>query len=205
VIAHWLPLYLRSRYVPTAVLVSFASVAVVLALWLIWSDDAEVRPDLAALTVLAALAPWIRTLASHDNDLEKTAAMPWPPRRVLHLVAVGVVVAGALLCTQLVGVHFGAAGQVVRNCVGLAGLIGLCVALFGTGLASIPMTTWVAVQASAGVPGGQPWRQSLFWMMQSQDSGPAAVTAAALFLAGVIAYARRVGPSRPPSEAAMGQ
>ncbi|AGZ40846.1 hypothetical protein [Actinoplanes friuliensis] len=204
-IVGWLPLYLRSRYAATAVIASLAAAAVVLALWVIWSDDAQVRPDLATLTVLAVLAPWIRTLAGHDADLEKTAAMPWPPRRVLHLLSVGVVVAGVLLSAEVVGIHFGAMGQILRNSAGLAGLIGLCAALFGTGLAPIPTTIWVAVQAFAGATGGPVWRQSLFWMMQPAGNKPAAVTAAVLFLAGAIAYALRVGPPRPPSEATMEQ
>jgi hypothetical protein len=205
VIAHELPLYVRSRRIPAAVAVSLAAVAVVVASWSVWSDDAEVPPNLAALTVLFALVPWIRTLASHDDELEKTAAIAWPPRRVLHLVAVGAVVAAALLGAQVADIRFGAVGQVVRNSIGLAGLIGVSVALLGTVLAAIPPIIWVAVQAIAGASGGPAWRQSLLWVMQPTDSRAAAVTAGVLFLAGTAAYAVRVGPPRPPSEAGAGQ
>jgi hypothetical protein len=45
-------------------------------------------------------------------------------------------------------------------------------------------------------PGGPGWRQSLLWLIQPEDSVPAAVTAAVLLLAGVLGYATRVSTSR---------
>lgn len=204
-IIHWLPLYLRSRRITLALPISLAAIAAVMALWSMWSDDPQVHPGLAVLTVLFALVPGIPTLASDDDALEKTAAMPWPPRRVLHLVALGAVVTVALLGAGLADIHFGATGQVVRNCLGLAGLIGLGVALLGTTLAAITPILWVALQAMAGSVGGPAWRQGVFWMTQPADSRAAAVTAGVLFLAGIIAYAVRVSPPRPPNEVVMGQ
>ena len=204
-IARWLPLYLRSRRVTIAVPISLAAIAAVTVLWSAWSKDPRVHPGLAALTVLFAMVPGIPTLASDDDALEKTAAMPWPPRRILHLAMLAAGVTAALLSAELASIHFGATGQLARNCAGLAGLIGLGVALLGTTLASITPIVWVAVQAMATVTGGTTWQQSVFWLTQPTTSKPAAITAGALFLAGTIAYAIRVGPPRPPNEATMGQ
>ena len=204
-ITRWLPLYLRSRRVTIAVPISLAAIAAVTLLWSAWSKDPRVHPGLAALTVLFAVVPGIPTLASDDDALEKTAAMPWPPRRALHLTILAAGTTIALLSAELANVHFGATGQLARNCAGLAGLIGLGVALLGTALASITPIVWVAVQAMASATGGKTWQQSVFWLTQPADSRPAAVTAGVLFLAGTIAYAIRVSPPKPPSEATMGQ
>ena len=204
-INHWLPLYLRSRRVTIAAPVSLAAIAAVMVFWSAWSDSPRVHPSLATLTLLFALAPLIPTLAGHDDELERTAAMPWPPRRVLHLVAIGALVAAGLLSARLADIHFGTAGQLARNSIGLAGLIGLGVASLGTLHAAVVPILWTGWQAVAGGPGGPAWQQSLLWLTQPADSVPAAITAGALVLAGTTAYASRVGPPKPPGENAMGQ
>ena len=204
-INRWLPLYLRSRRLTIAVPVSLAAIAAVMVFWSVWSDSPRVHPSLATLTLLFALAPLIPTLAGHDDELDGTAAMPWPPRRVLHLGAVGAVVAVGLLSARLADIHFGTSGQIARNSIGLAGLIGLGVASLGTLHAAVVPIIWTGWQAIAGGPGGPAWQQSLLWLTQPAGNVPAAVTAAALVIAGTTAYAQRVSPPRPPSENAMGQ
>ncbi|MFI5931587.1 hypothetical protein [Actinoplanes sp. NPDC051494] len=204
-ITRWLPLYLRSRRVTLAVPVSLAAIVAVMAIWSAWARSPEVSPRLAVLTLLFALAPWIPTLAGPDDALEKTAALLWSPRRVLHLVTFGAVVAGALIGARLADIEFGAAGQLARNSFGLAGLIGLGVALVGTSLAPIVPIVWVAVQATLAATGGPLWRQALLWLMQPADNRPAAIMAGVLLLAGGIAYAVRASPPTPPNEATMGQ
>ncbi|MEU8663529.1 hypothetical protein [Actinoplanes philippinensis] len=203
-ITRWLPLYLRSRRITIAAPVSLAAIAAVMIFWAVWSDSPHVHPSLATLTLLFALAPLIPTLAGHDDELEATAAMPWPPRRVMHLVATGTLVALGLLGAGLAGIHFGTAGQIARNSIGLAGLIGLGVATLGTIHAAVVPIIWTGWQAIAGGPGGQAWQQSLLWLTQPADSVAAAITATALAIAGATAYAKRAGPPRPVSENAMG-
>ncbi|GIE83024.1 hypothetical protein Aph02nite_89740 [Actinoplanes philippinensis] len=203
-ITGWLPLYLRARRVTIAAPVSLAAIVAVMIFWSFWSDNPRVHPSLATLTLMFALSPLIPTLAGHDDELDRTAAMPWPPRRALHLVAIGAVVAGGLLGAHLAGIHFGTAGQIARNSIGLAGLIGLGAALLGTLHAAVVPIIWTAWQAIAGGPGGPAWQQSLLWLAQPAGSVPAAVTAATLVIAGTTAYAIRVGPPRPPSENALG-
>jgi hypothetical protein len=185
-ITRWLPLYLRSRRVPPAVAISLATVT---AVALIWSPEAG--PGLAALTVVLALAPLIPTLAGDNDALEQTAALPWPPRRALHLLGAGTFVAVLLLVARMAGADFGPAGQIIRNSAGLAGLIGLGAALLGTRLAWAAPVVWSALQAMLAVPGGPGWQQSLLWLIQPAGSVPAAITAAVLLLTGVISYAAR--------------
>jgi hypothetical protein len=187
----WLPLYLRSRRVPLAAPISLAPVATVALLWSASADRPEVDPSLAVLTLVLALAPLIPTLAGDDDALEKTAALPWPPRRVLHLVGTGTFAAVMLLGARVAGADFGPAWVIVRNSAGLAGLIGLGVALVGTRLAWAAPITWSALQVMVNAPGGPGWRQSLFWLMQPERNVPAAITAAVLLAAGVLAYAVR--------------
>lgn len=202
-ITRWLPLYLRSRRIPLAAPISLATIAAVALLWSALADRPEVDPGLAALTLVLALAPLIPTLAGDDAALEKTAALPWPPRRVLHLIGGGAFVAVMLLGARAVGTDFGPAWQILRNSAGLAGLIGLGVALLGTRLAWAAPIAWSALQAMLAAPGGPGWRESLFWLIQPTDSVPAALTAAALLAAGVSTYATRVSPPIPPNEIAM--
>lgn len=198
----WLPLYVRSRRLPVALATSLAAVAVTWAAWSAATDRREVSLSLTVLTVALALAPTIPTLSGDDDALESTAALPWPPRRALHLVACFAIAAAALAVTRATGAWFGPTGPVVRDCAGLTGLIGLGAALLGSRLAWPLPIGWTAVQVIFGDPDGN---GALFWLIQPPGSRPAAITAGALFLAGVIAYALRPGPPARPAEAMMGQ
>jgi hypothetical protein len=204
-ITRWLPLYLRSRRVPVAAPISAAAVAAVVVPWSAWADQSEVDPSLAALTVVLALAPLIPTLSGDDDSLEGTAALPWPPRRVLHLIGAGTFVAVLLLGARAAGTDFGPAWQIIRNSAGLAGLIGLGVTVLSTRLAWAAPIGWAALQVMVGAPGGPGWRQSLLWLIQPAGSITAAVTAAVLLLAGMLAYATRVSPPARPNEIEMGR
>jgi hypothetical protein len=203
-ITGWLPLYLRSRHVPVAAPISLAAVALVALLWSAGADRPEVDPSLAALTVVLGLAPLIPTLAGDDDALEKTAALPWPPRRVLHLIGAGAFVAVLLFGARAAGADFGPAWQIIRNSAGLAGLIGLGVALLGTRLAWIAPITWSAMQVMLAAPDGPGWQQCLFWLIQPVGNVPAAVTAAALLVSGLLAYAVRVSPPTSPTDVTTG-
>lgn len=193
-ILRWLPLYLRSRRVPRTAPISLGLVTAVTLLWSNAADRREVDPSLAALTLMLALVPLISTLAGADDALEKTAALPWPARRALHLTGAGAFVAVLLLAARAAGVDFGPAGQFIRNSAGLAGLIGLGVALAGARLAWVAPITWSTLQAMLVLPGGPAWQQALGWLIQPPGSVPAALTAAGLLLAGTVTYAARVGP-----------
>jgi hypothetical protein len=198
----WLPLYLRSRRLPAALAVSFGAVAVTWAAWSAATDRREVGRPLTVLTVVLALAPLIPTLAGDDDALESTAALRWPPRRAVHLVACFAAVAAGLAVTRATGAWFGPTWEVVRDCAGLTGLIGLSAALLGTRIAWAPPIGWTAVQVIFGGPAGN---SVLFWLLQPAGNTAAAVTAAALLLGGLGAYAWRPGPPVAPAEVTMGQ
>jgi len=68
--------------------------------------------------------------------------------------------------------------------------------------AGVAPITWSATLAA---PGGPAWQQSLLWLIQPPTSLPAAITAAALLLAGVLTYATRTSPPTPPGETATGR
>jgi len=201
----WLPLYARSRRLPASAAVSAGVVLAIGQTWSLTTPGGEVHPSLAVLTVTAAAVPFVRTLAATDPALEKTAAMPWPPRRLLHLIAVAVFVTGVLILSQLLGTDFGPAAMLTRNAAGMIGLLGLGAALVGAGYAWHLPVVWTAMQCFLFKSGGSPVRQGLFWLVQEPGSRPAAITAGVLFLAGAIAYAARFGPPVPASEAPLGQ
>jgi hypothetical protein len=202
----WLPLYLRSRRVPLALVVSIGAVATVATGWVSFTPGhQEIHPSLAALTVALATAPMIPTLAGDDPALEKTAALRWPPRRALHLIACCAVVAGVLIAARLADTDFGPPERLVRNAAGLTGLVGLGAALVGTGFAWQLPITWATGQCLMPRPDGPLWRQTLLWMSQPADNRAAAVTAGVLFLTGVIAYAARGGPPTSAAETTLGQ
>jgi hypothetical protein len=198
----WFPLYVRSRRLPAALATSLVAVAVTWAAWSAFTDRREVDKSLVVLTVVLALAPMIPTLSGDDDALESTAALRWPPRRALHLVACFVVVAAGLAATRATGAWFGPTWEVVRDSAGVTGLIGLSAALFGTRIAWAPPIGWAALQVIHGGPAGN---GVLYWLLQPAGSRPAAGTAALLLLGGVLAYAVRPGPSAPPAEVTMGQ
>src|SRR5690242_13434089 len=106
-IRRWLPLYLRSRGVPLAAGMSLTVIAAVVLLQVAAVDGTQVDPGLAALTIVLALSPLIPTLTSDDDALEGAAAMPWPPRRVLHLIGAGGFVAVMVLAARAFGADFG--------------------------------------------------------------------------------------------------
>ncbi|MFI5905996.1 hypothetical protein [Dactylosporangium sp. NPDC051541] len=175
------------------------------AAWAGMMERAEVPAGLAVLTTALAAAPFGSTLAGPDPALDRTAALPWPPRRALHLIGCGVVVAVLLLAARAFGADFGSVGVVLRNSAGLVGVIGLGAALAGArGAWPVPVA-WAAFAAFTAAPGGPRWRQIALWMVQESGNRIAAVTAVVLLVAGVVAYAVRVGPQVAPVEATLDQ
>ncbi|XVU28970.1 hypothetical protein ACQPZJ_18490 [Actinoplanes sp. CA-054009] len=201
----WLPLYLRSRRLQAALAVSLGAVLVVWAAWSAFSSQREISLGLTVFTVALALAPVIPTLAGHDDSLESTAALPWPPRRALHLLVCGALITAALAVLGVTGTTFGPFAQLARDGAGLTGLTGLSVALLGARLAWAPPIGWAAVQILFGAPDGAAWHRALFWLIQAPSDRTAAVTATLLLLAGVTAYALRPGPSASATETTMRQ
>jgi hypothetical protein len=198
-------LYLRSRRAVIAVAGSAGAVALVTAAWSSLMNRTDVPTGLAVLTTAMAAAPFGPTLAGPDPALDRTAALPWPPRRGAHLLACCIVVAALLLAARPFGADFGPELVVLRNAAGLIGVIGLGAAVAGARAAWQVPVVWAAFAAFMAAPGGPRWRQAALWMVQDSSNRVAAVTAVALVIAGVTAYAIRVGPQVTPVEATMDQ
>jgi hypothetical protein len=188
-----LVLYLRSRQVPAALAAAVGSVAV---LWSVSqaTDDPTARATLALLAVAAGTAAAGSGLAGADIDLDRTAAIRWPPRRAAHVVAAGAAVMGMVAATAFTGDQLAPAAQVTRDAIGMSGLIALGAATLGASRAWVPPLTWTLLAWSHPVlswpsPATATYQQVLTWMLQPADTTPAIVTALILGVTGVLAYA----------------
>ncbi|QSB12981.1 hypothetical protein JQS43_15085 [Natronosporangium hydrolyticum] len=201
-----LRLHLRARRVPLALAVTIGMVALVWGAWSYFSDAVTVNPRMISITVLVAVVAFGATLAGADDALERTGAVNWQVRRAGHLALATAVIVGMLLLTTVTDARFEPLTLVVRNTVGLVGLVALGAALFGAALSWLPPLGWTLV---AIMPFMQPSErlgtQLLAWLIQPTDATAAAVCATALAVAGLFAYSLRGCPLRPPAETAADQ
>jgi hypothetical protein len=166
-----LALYLRARGVPVALC---AILGVTLGFWALGIPD----PRLLALTIGLGVSVASGGLGGHDIDLDRSAAIAWPPRRAAHLAGIAAVAFGAVLATDL-----GVAEIILRDCVGLTGLAAIGATVFGRQLAWSPPVTWTLV--TAAFPTGD---AVVDWMQRPPGTTAANVTAAALAVIGTAAY-----------------
>ena len=196
----WATLYLRSRRVPVALLLSAGLVAMMEVLWSVFSHDRTVGMQLVVLTILLLVAGLTATLGGPDDALEGTAGFAWPPRRLVHLLSAFLIVVALLLATSAAGAYFGPAGLVVRDAAGLLGLTALGASTIGTARAWFLPLAWtlgaIMFPQSETVVG-----RILTWQAQPPASGAATATATLLALGGLVAYAAAGPARRPPAEA----
>ncbi len=198
----WLTLYLRSRRAPAALIAVGGCATLMWSLWSISSNSRGVGGDLVVLTVLLLVAALTATLGGPDDELEATAALRWPPRRVAHLAVAFLIVVLPLLVTLRTGARFGPAWLVLRDTAGLLGLTALGAATIGTARAWFLPLGWTL--AAILFPRSEPvLGRILTWQAQEPASTAAAVTAGLLALAGLVAYAATGPARRAPAEAAQ--
>ncbi|MEV8509883.1 hypothetical protein AB0368_34365 [Actinoplanes sp. NPDC051475] len=198
----WLTLYLRSRRVPIALAATVGCTALMWSLWSAFSDEREVGVQMVVLTVLLLVAALTATLGGPDDALEKTAGLPWPPRRFAHLLVAFLVVALLLLMTLATGARFGPAWLVIRDAAGLLGLTALGAATMGTARAWFLPLGWTL--AAILFPRSEPLiGRILTWQAQPPATAAATVTAGLLALGGLVAYAIAGPARRAPAEAAQ--
>ncbi|HEV8556218.1 MAG TPA: hypothetical protein VGR06_07470 [Actinophytocola sp.] len=188
----WLTLYLRSRSVPAALAAVIAGTA---ALWWLGTtiDDPRIRDTLALLAALTGVAATAPGLAGADPDLDRTAAIAWPPRRAMHVILAGAIITGLATLTH--------AGPVLRDVTGLIGLLALGVATIGASRAVLLPVIWTVFALRFTAPLGTPptgpgYQVMLTWMVQPGHTTPATVTAVLLGLAGTVTYSVRGPGSR---------
>jgi hypothetical protein len=194
-----LVLYLRSRRAPAALA---CSVGVVAGLWVVSQaiDDPDATRTLGLLAVVAGTVATGSGLAGADIDLDRTAAIAWPPRRAGHVLGIGGVVLGIVAAASLTGHQLASAAQATRDAVGIGGLLALGAVALGANLAWVVPTTWTLLGVTV-----LPWhwqqsaeftyQQVLTWMVQPPNTTPATSTALILGATGVLAYAI-LGPRR---------
>lgn len=190
-----LRLHLRGRGVPAAV-VGVAVVAVLAWLaadWLVhrdWLGGAEARiPVVAAAPLLGAVL--ISTgLGGADEELDRTAAVPWWLIRALHVLGAFVLVGGALAVTARWEPGTYGAYELVRNAAGYVGVVAAAAVVLGARLAWAPAFGFAAVTYIAAPKPLRPETAWWTWPLQPWNVSPAAWTAVLLFLAGAILYAR---------------
>lgn len=183
-------LYLRSRRVPAAFVMTVTAVAGLAGL----GRATEHPPNLGLLAVLAGAAVTGPGLAGDDIDLDRTAARRWPLWRSLHITVACAVVIALVAATALTGEPIAPFGRVVRDSVGSIGLVALAAATLGAQHAWVPPVTWSLLSLTVLPrlwPPGEPTisQRVVTWMVQ--PPGTAAATAVALILGvvGTLAYA----------------
>lgn len=185
----WLVLYLRCRGVPAASIAAATTVITVWTLWTIWSDTRQVGTELATLTIALLVAVTGGTLAGPDEALDRTASISWPPRRAIHLLVTLAALALLLALTLVTDTRFTPFELAVRDVIGLLGLTALGAAVLGAHRAwFLPLAaTLLALMFQIYQPTTAVGRL-ISWPLQPTDATAAAVTAAALGLAGAVAY-----------------
>ncbi|ONI71076.1 hypothetical protein ALI144C_51990 [Actinosynnema sp. ALI-1.44] len=172
-----LVLYARSRGLFAAFAVMLASTV---GIWALDNRDWRILLLALAMGVCAMSAG----LGSPDLKLDRTGALPWPLWRGTHLV-----VAAAVVCGLTTALQMWDAGMILRGAVGLAGLTGLTATVLGSQLSWTLPVLWTAVCVVAGPTDNT----ILTWLVQSPESTGALLTATALGVLGLAAYAIR-GP-----------
>ncbi|HET6860275.1 MAG TPA: hypothetical protein VFH94_24675 [Streptomyces sp.] len=190
-----LTLYARSRALPPTV-VSLLGAAAIAAWCADWLEDRTYFDHTARVPVLA-LAPLLASAAigtglyAHAEELDRTAARPWWPLRLAHLLALTALAAG-LLALAVPGhpEEFGAPAM-VRNVLGATGVTAAGAALLGARPSWLPMTVYGGgvYLAAPRTPGGPAavWA----WSMQPGPQGAAWAVAVAAFVGGGALYVLR--------------
>ncbi|MEU9314399.1 hypothetical protein [Streptomyces sp. NPDC048295] len=188
-------LYIRSRALPltAATLACIALVAAWAARWLQDQPyfDHTARVPVVVLAPLLASAAIGTGLHTHSDELDRTAVGRWWPRRLLHLLALTAVTAGALAAAVPGHPEAFGAPAMVRNVLGATGVAAASVALLGARLSWLPMTVYggAVYLAAPRTPGGAAavWA----WPMQPGPQEAAWVVAVTAYAGGAALLAVR--------------
>jgi hypothetical protein len=176
--------YLRSRSVPATLATIAGCAAALLVIGAAVDDPIRIEHLPLVMTALAAssVAPG---LAGADPDLERTSALDWRWRRAVHMMVAVAVVAALLAAAAPAGTP---TWRMVRDTVGLTGLVGIGVTALGTGLAAALPVLTVALALFVGAADQPAYRVLATWMVLPVDRASAWAVAVAFGLAGVAAY-----------------
>ncbi|MER5441310.1 hypothetical protein [Streptomyces sp. NPDC002790] len=185
-----LALYARSRGLPTA-LTAFAA-ATLFTLWAATRPDTYVDPQrripLLALAPLLASASIGVSLHQYAQELDRTAARPWWPTRLAHLLALTAVAATTLALAVPGHVQEFGAAAMVRNVLGATGITAIAAVLLGARLSWLPpMLYFGSVYLSYSAPGMRT-ATAWTWSMQPGPQRGAWAVALAAFTVGTMLY-----------------
>ncbi|MCQ8194930.1 hypothetical protein [Streptomyces rugosispiralis] len=189
----WLTLYARSRQVPA----SLAAVVIsTVTVWALARDGSggPGDPRLPALGLAVGAMAFSTGLGGQDLALDRTAAIRWAPRRAVHVLLAGAVVAVVLLAVRATGKDLATAAFVVRDSTGLMGLAAVGAAVSGGQYAWTLPFAWLSFSFVAPPPTSVP-TQVASWMMLPSGTAAGTWTALVLTIGGTMAYAV-AGPRR---------
>jgi hypothetical protein len=143
----------------------------------------------ASLAITGGVAIAAIGLSGQDVDLDRTAAIRWPVRRLAHLLLIGLVTGGLVLATQQLSDTPIDTWLVVRNSAGALGMAGLAATIAGGQFGWTLPLFWFAVAVFAPMSADPPVSTKVVaWMLQPGDSIPANLTALVAAVAGLMAY-----------------
>jgi hypothetical protein len=186
----YLTLHLRARRVPAAASFALATSACTWLGWFLASDSRQVGRQLVAVTVMLACVAMSVTLAGDDEALDRTAALPWPRVRALHLFAAFGFLIGLFTLTLATPAQIGPFAFVLRDVAGMLGLVALGAVALGAQRAWFVPVFLSVVAVFWGQPTSHQGMQVLTWMTQPVETRLSMVTAVALAAVGGAAYVR---------------
>ncbi|SEO66005.1 hypothetical protein [Amycolatopsis saalfeldensis] len=179
----WMTLYVRSRQVPASLLaLVICTVGIRLASGSQWSAF------FATLTLAAAVAVAATGLSGQDIELDRTAGFNWLPRRLGHLLLIGVLAGGVLLVVQAPGDTQVAASVVLRDGAGLLGLAGLAATLLGGQFGWTFPLLWTVVALFVPSPDPKAVSGAVAWPLLPAEASVSWWMAGILFGAGTAVY-----------------
>ncbi|MFF0411164.1 hypothetical protein ACFYUY_12040 [Kitasatospora sp. NPDC004745] len=189
----WLVLYARSRRMPVS---AAAVVLAALAAWALEQGGVKgAELHIAVMLLTASVAAASAGLGGQDTALDRTAAIRWLPRRVVHVLLIGAVAgAAALAAVQAAGHGTVPTALVVRDGAGLAGLAALGAVLCGAPFAWILPTGWLTFTLLVPPPGGTVGEVAA-WMVLQPETALSTGTPWLLLGVGTLLYAV-AGPRR---------
>ncbi|WP_133914297.1 hypothetical protein [Streptomyces sp. NBC_00582] len=189
----WLTLYARSRQVPASLAVVLIST---LAGWALARDAGgePADPRLPVLVLAAGAMAVSVGLGGQDLALDRTAAIPWVPRRAAHVLLGGALVAAIPLAVRAAGADLATTAFIVRDGAGLMGLAAVGATVCGGPYAWTLPFAWLSYAFFAPAPTSVP-TQVASWMLLPSGTAAGTWTALILTAAGTAAYAV-AGPRR---------
>ncbi|MET8292065.1 hypothetical protein ABZV80_44190 [Streptomyces sp. NPDC005132] len=189
----WLTLYARSRQIPVSLATLITSTVLVCAL--AWDGSAGPGdPRLPVLVIGTGTMAASIGLSGQDLALDRTAAIPWIPRRAAHVLLAGVLIGAVLAAAQTIGEDMAPTGLIARDCAGQMGLAALGATLLGGRYAwSLPFA-WLAFSIFAPPPTSVA-TEAATWLLLPPGTPAGTWTALSLALVGTTTYAI-AGPRR---------